>query len=89
LSDNFEQWLDMTIRIPEDDSLDKILHLFGKRRAVKIPEDTYQKFGPYVYARGMKENFWRALLRPKGKNPPKGYVYAEDFLEPINRLNIE
>jgi hypothetical protein len=75
----------MTIRMPEVNLPDKILHLFGKRRAVMIPADAYQKFGPYVYAHAVKEGFWRALLRPKGQDPPEGYVYANDLLELTNR----
>jgi hypothetical protein len=75
----------MTIRIPEADLPDKILQLFGKRRAVKIPADIYKKYGSYVSALVVKESFWRALLRPKGKKPPEGYVYAEDFFDLVNR----
>jgi hypothetical protein len=67
--------LNMTLKIPKDNLFDKILHYFGKRRAVMIPEDTFRKFGPYVYAHAVKEGFWRALLRPKGQDPPEGYVY--------------
>jgi hypothetical protein len=84
-----EKQLYMTIRIPEADLFDRILQLFGKRRAMKIPADIYQKFGPYVYSRAVKESFWRTLLRPKGQKPPEGYVYAEDLIESVNRLNIE
>jgi hypothetical protein len=72
----------MTIQMPESDLPDKILHLFGKRRAVKIPVDIYKKFGPYVSARAVKESFWRALLRPKGQEPPEGYSYLEDSRTP-------
>jgi hypothetical protein len=76
----------MTIRMPEADLPDKILQLFGKRRAVKIPADIYKKYGPYVSARAVKESFWRALLRPKGQDPPEGYVYVNDLFELPNRL---
>jgi hypothetical protein len=75
----------MTIKIPKDNLTDKILHLFGKRRAVKIPTDIYHKFGPYVYSRALKESFWRALFRPKGQKPPEGYIYANNLSELINR----
>jgi hypothetical protein len=76
----------MTIQVPEPGLSDKILQLFGKRRAVKIPVDIYKKYGPYVYAHAVRESFWRALLRPKGKNLPEGYFYAENFHELTNHL---
>jgi hypothetical protein len=68
----------MTIRTPEKSVADRILEAFGKKRAVKIPEGLYEKFGPYVYAQARKESFWRALLRPKGQEPPSGYAYPFD-----------
>jgi hypothetical protein len=71
----------MTTRIPKSDFFDKILHLLGKRRAIKIPSGIYLKYGPYVSVRANKENFWRAFLRPKGQEPPEGYVYPDDFQE--------
>jgi hypothetical protein len=72
----------MTITVPKDNFLDKILHLFGKRRAFKMPESVYNKYGPYVYAHAIKESFWRALLRHKGQDPPAGYFYDGNTPKP-------
>ena len=69
----------MTIHLPEPDFLDRFLKLLGKKRGVKIPAETYEKFGPYVYAKAQKESFWSALIRPKGKGPPPGYVYLDEL----------
>ena len=64
----------MTIRIPPENILDKILKLFGKEREVIIPdeaENAYQDFGPYVQIRGKRENFFKALLRKTEKQEPE------------------
>ena len=56
----------MTIRIPDDNMLDKILKLFGKEREVIIPEGAekiYKEHGPYVQIKAKKENFFKALFR--------------------------
>ena len=72
----------MTIQLPYKSVADRILEAFGKKRAVKIPEGIYEKFGPHVYAFAKKESFWKALLRPKGRKPPAGYFYPESPTEP-------
>ena len=69
----------MSIRIPTKSLGDRILDSLGKKRAVKIPEGAYEKYGPYVYAKFQKESFWRALIRQKGKNPPIGYTYLDNY----------
>ena len=69
----------MTIKIPEKDSLDKLLALMGKRRAVHVPRNLYEKYGPYVYAQAKKESFWHALIRPKNENLPEGWIYSDDI----------
>jgi len=56
----------MTIRIPSENILDKILKLFGKEREVIIPEEAgkvYEDISPYVQIRGKRENFFKALFR--------------------------
>ena len=56
----------MTVRIPPENILDKILKLFGKERQVIIPEEAgniYRDIGPYVQIRGKRENFFKALFR--------------------------
>ena len=58
----------MTIKVPQKNILDKILALFGKERDIIGPESTgelYEKFGPYVYAKGKRESFWKALFKKK------------------------
>ena len=55
----------MTIRIPNDNILDKILKLFGKEREIIVPEGAekiYKEYGPYVQIKAKKENFFRALF---------------------------
>ena len=56
----------MTVRIPPENFLDKILKLFGKERQVIIPEEAgniYRDIGPYVQIRGKRETFFKALFR--------------------------
>ena len=69
----------MTIRMPRKSWADRLLDALGKKRAVKIPEGLYEKFGPYVYAQARKESFWRALLRSKQAKLPEGYMYIDDI----------
>jgi hypothetical protein len=55
----------MTIRIPDDNILDKILKLFGKKREIIMPEgaeEIYRKYGPHVQIKAKKENFFKALF---------------------------
>ncbi len=66
----------MTIKLPKPKLADKILSLIGKKRAMRIPREVYEKFGPYVNAQAEKESFWRALVRPKNQDPPEGWVYS-------------
>jgi len=66
----------MTIKT-EQDLTDKFLALFGKQRAIRLPLENYKKFGPYAYSKAEKENIFRALLRPKGKKPPEGWIYPQ------------
>jgi hypothetical protein len=67
----------MTYKILNENFADKILALLGKKRAVRIPTEAYEKLGPYVYAKTGGESFWRALFRPKKQNPPAGWIYVE------------
>jgi len=60
----------MTVRIPPENILDKILKLFGKEREVTIPEEAGEKYrdtGPYVQIKGKRESFFKALLRKAEK----------------------
>ena len=56
----------MTVRIPPENILDKILKLFGKEHEVIIPEEAgkiYEDIGPYVQIKGNRESFFKALMR--------------------------
>ena len=64
----------MTIRIPKANIFDRFLKLLGKRRGVRLPGEAYEKFGPYVYTNPLKENFWKALLRPANQPLPDDLV---------------
>ena len=65
----------MTFKIPKENFADRLLALIGKKRAIRIPTEVYNKLGPYVYAKAEKESFWRALFRSKNQNPPAGWIY--------------
>ena len=59
----------MTIRIPTENFLDKLLKLFGKKRRIIVPaeaEKIYADKGPYVQIKAGKEGFFKAFFR---KNP--------------------
>jgi hypothetical protein len=62
----------MTVKIPADNILDKILRLFGKKRKIIISKGTNQaekKYGPYSTTIAKKESFWKALFdKKKQKN---------------------
>jgi hypothetical protein len=64
----------MTLRIQPPGLPDRILAMLGKRRPVFIPAMT-EKYGTYIARR---ENFFRALFRPRHMQPPDGWVYFEE-----------
>ena len=58
----------MSIRIPPENILDKILKLFGKERKVVVPEgadEVYKDKGPYVQIKAKREGFLKTLFRKK------------------------
>jgi hypothetical protein len=55
----------MTIKIPKENFIDKMLAILGKKRAIRVPVEAYIKFGLYVYAKTQKGSFWHALFRLK------------------------
>ena len=60
----------MTVRIPPENILDKILKLIGREREVIIPEEAgqvYRDIGPYVQIKGKRESFFKALFRKTEK----------------------
>jgi hypothetical protein len=63
----------MTIRIPKPSLADKFLRLIGKKRAVQLPPNM-GKFGEHFQAFGIKESFWKAIVRPKCESLPEGAV---------------
>ncbi len=64
----------MTIKIPEPNIFDKFLKSIGKKRAVIIPKNVYEKYGHHAYVVCQRESFWKALIRPKNKKLPEGTV---------------
>jgi len=64
----------MTVRIPPDNILDKILKFFKKERKIIIPDEAgkaYREIGPYVQIMGKKENFFKALIRKIDEQKPE------------------
>jgi hypothetical protein len=58
----------MTIRVPPENLLDKVLKLLGKERRVIMPEEAekiYEDKGPYVQIKARRERFFKALFRKK------------------------
>ena len=56
----------MTIKIPPENLLDKVLKLFGKERQVIMPAEAgkiYKEKGPYVQIKAKREGFFKALFR--------------------------
>ncbi len=74
----------MTTKLPKTTLGDRLLALIGKKRAIRIPVEAYQKLGPYVYAQAVKEPFWRALIRPKNQDPPDGWIYPDKLIPEEN-----
>jgi hypothetical protein len=70
----------MTVML-EKNTGDKLLKILGKKRAYKMPAGHYEKLGPYVHVRAYGENIIRALLRPKGQEPPDGWFFLPDDSE--------
>jgi len=64
----------MTLKIPEPSIGDKILKFFGKKRGLILPKGYSEKIGVSIYAHAWKENFWKALFRPKSSKLPEDVV---------------
>ena len=69
----------MTFKIQKENIADKILALMGKKRAICLPVEAYDKFGIYAYAKAEKESFWRALFRSRNQNLPDGRIYPDKY----------
>jgi len=64
----------MTIKIQQPDMFDDILKMFGKKRAVYMPENP-KKYG---YYQAKRENFFKALFRSSARPLPEGWCYMDD-----------
>ena len=56
----------MTIRLPPNNFLDRILSFFGKKRKIIMPDNLNQlekQLGSYVTVQARKEGFFKALFR--------------------------
>ncbi len=71
----------MTLRIETSGLADKILALFGKRRALILPRAGKPPYGNYLIRR---ESFWGALLRPAGRPLPSGRVYPGELDDSVD-----
>jgi hypothetical protein len=63
----------MTVRIPPENILDKILKFLNKEREIIIPDEAgkaYREIGPYVQILGKRENFFKVLFC-KSQKPSK------------------
>ena len=61
----------MTVRIPPENILDKVLRLFGKKREIVVPNNsdrTLKSNGPYKQVKARREGFLKALFRRKEEN---------------------
>lgn len=70
----------MTTELPRHTTVDRILRMLGKRRAIHIAS-AESKYGPYVYAKAKKEPLLRALLRRKNAPLPNGWVYLDTLID--------
>ena len=76
----------MTIRIPNPSMGDRILRLFGKKRALIIPKVRVEGKEIDIFAVAVKENFWKALFRPRKSQLPAGSVDYETFEKEFNEM---
>ena len=76
----------MTIKIPAPSIGDKILKMFGKKRALIIPKGPFEGTGFDAYAYAVKESFWSALLRPCDSKLPSGAVDYETVCKEVNEI---
>jgi hypothetical protein len=79
----------MTLRIPKRSLGDIILRLFGKKRALIFPKGQMEGKQIDVYEVGVKENFWKALLRPLESELPYGAVDYENFIQGFKAMRGE
>lgn len=65
----------MTIRLPPDNILDRILTRFGKERKIILPsthaESSRNGANPYVTLKAKNESFLKALFRSSSINTEK------------------
>ena len=68
----------MTIRLPPDNILDRILAIFGKKRGIILPsthaEPSFNEVdttNPYLSLKARKESFIKALFKSSGNDHKK------------------
>jgi hypothetical protein len=76
----------MTLRIPDPNIGDKILRLFGKKRALIIPKVRVERKEIDIYAVAVKESFWKALFRSRKSQLPDGSVDYETFEKEFDEI---
>ena len=76
----------MTIRIPDSNIGDKILRYFGKKRGLIFPKNIKEQNVHSIYAKAIKENFWKALLRSKNTQLPEDVMDYETFMESFKKI---
>lgn len=75
--DLYEGLKQMTVFLPQEKIGDRLLSLFGRKRAVRIPPEGLRG---YVVAKVEVEPIWRALLRKRHAPPPAGWVFSSSFI---------
>ena len=76
------EFIVVTIKIEPPSLADRILARIGRKRAVCIPDD---RAGGYMV--GKREGLLSALLRTKGKEPPRGWIYWDAAEELDSRIH--
>ena len=65
----------MTIRVPPDNLIDRILTIFGKERKIILPstqaESSRNGVNPYVTLKAKKESFFESLVQVARHQPQK------------------
>lgn len=61
----------MSVIIEPENWRDRFLACFGKQRAIYIPLDAT----PAAYLVARRESLLCALFRPRGQQPPSGWIY--------------
>jgi hypothetical protein len=52
----------MTIKLPEETFIYKILKFFNKKRDIEIDHNVHDRFGPHVTVKAKKKSFFKTLF---------------------------